>query len=173
MASKLNAINNKEQIMKSVISPIIIVTAIILISCGGHKSPQFEKENALVFTKATYAKWVAGVKGGGAGYTINLALDPASDEAIQLDSLYYKSYMVNLISNGDKIYSGHIDTGENREVNSPFYDTTPKEKPKQDVVSENVFELTGDEAVVSYTQNGTTKYYKFVLTKDTSVGLPK
>ncbi|MEP0263424.1 hypothetical protein [Dokdonia sp.] len=159
--------------MKSVISPIIIVTAIILISCGGHKSPQFEKENALVFTKATYAKWVAGVKGGGAGYTINIIMAPSSNEAIQLDSLYYKNYAVDLISNGDKVYSGHIDTGENREVNSPFYDSAPKEKPKQEIVSKNVFELTGDEAVVSYTQNGITKYYKFLLTKDTSAGLPK
>lgn len=159
--------------MKLVISSIIIVTAIILISCGGHKNPQFEKENALVFTKATYTKWVAGVKGGGAGYTINIIMDPSSNEAIQLDSLYYKNYMIDLISNGDKIYSGHIDTGENREINSPFYGNTQKEKPKQDIVTEVPFELTGDEAVVSYTQNGTTKYYKFLLTKDTSVGLPK
>lgn len=172
MASKLNAIHTKHQIMKLVISPIIIVTAIILISCGGHKSPQFEKENALTFTKATYTKWVAGIQGGGAGYSINIIMDSSTPKDLKLDSLYFKTFAVSLISNEDTVYTGHIETGENKEVISPIYGNT-QEKEEEKETPKIPFDISGDEAVIVYSQNGITKYYKTLLTKDTSSKLPR
>lgn len=174
MASKLNAIPTKHQIMKLVVSPIILITTMILISCGGHKNPQFEKENALKFTKATYTKWVAGIQGGGAGYSINIIMDASTPKDIKLDSLYFKTYAISLISNEDTIYTGHIDTGENKDVISPIYgNTQEKEQPKEDETSKIPFDISGDEAVIVYYQNGITKYYKTLLTKNSSSNLPR
>jgi len=175
MALKLSTINTKYQIMKLVIPSIIIVITIILISCGGHKNPQFEKENTLTFTKATYTRWVAGIRGGGAGYSINIIMDPSTNKDLKLDSLYFKTYAVSLISNEDKIYTGHIDTGENRDVISPIYgsgNTQEKQQPNNDT-QKNPYKLDGDEAVIVYKENGIIKYYKTLLTKDTSTELPR
>ncbi len=174
MASKLNAIPTKHQIMKLVVSPMILITAMILISCGGHKTPQFEKENALTFKKATYTNWVAGIQGGGAGYSINIIMDSKTPKDVKLDSLYFKTYAVSLISNEDTVYTGHIDTGENKEVISPIYgNTQEKEQPKKDEASKVPFDISGDEAVIVYSHNGIIKYYKTVLTKGTSGELPR
>ena len=158
--------------MKLVISPIIIAI-IILASCGGQKKNLLEKEGALVFKKATYSKWVAGIKGGGAGYTINLVLDPTNND-VQLDSIYFQKFSASLVGNGAGLYSGFIDNGQNRDVLVPVYGGTPevKKTPKEEN-SQTLFELKGDEAVVSYIQNGTTKYYKMTLTRDTSASLPR
>ncbi|MFT5890079.1 MAG: hypothetical protein ACI9Y7_000167 [Dokdonia sp.] len=172
MASKLNVVNSKKQLMKLVISPII-VAILILAGCGGQKNSLLEKEGTLVFQKATYSKWVAGIKGGGAGYTINLVLDLTNSE-VQLDSLYFEKYSTSLVGNGAGLYSGFIDNGQNRDVLVPVYGGTPevKETPKKEN-SQTLFELTGNEAVVSYVQNGMTKYYKMTLTLDTSAPLPR
>lgn len=158
--------------MKLVISPIIIAI-FVLAGCGGQKSTLFEKEGTLVFQKATYSKWVAGIKGGGAGYTINVVLDPTNKD-VQLDSIYFGKYSASLVGNGAGLYSGFIDNGQNKEVLTPIYGRTPevKETPKKEN-SQTLFELTGDEAVVSYIQNGTTKYYKMTLTLDSSISLPR
>lgn len=159
--------------MKLVISPIVMVAIIILASCGGQKNSLFEKQDALTFKKATYAKWVAGVKGGGAGYTINLLLDPTHD-SVQLDRIYFEKYSASLVGNGASLYSGYIDNGKNKEVLMPVYGGTSeiKEAPKQENI-QTLFELTGNEAVVSYVQDGVTKYYKLTLTLDTSAQLPR
>ncbi len=158
--------------MKLVISPIIIAI-FILASCGGQKNTLFDKEGSLVIQKATYSKWVAGIKGGGAGYTINIQLDPTKND-VQLDSIYFEKYSTSLVGNGAGLYSGFIDNGQNREVLLPIYGETPKvkETPKKEN-SQTLFELTGNEAVVSYVQNGITKYYKMTLTRDTSLSLPR
>ncbi len=172
MASKLNVVNSKKQLMKLVISPIIIAI-FILAGCGGQKNTLFEKEGSLVIQKATYSKWVAGIKGGGAGYTINIQLDPTKND-VQLDSIYFEKYSASLVGNGADLYSGFIDNGQNREVLVPIYGGTPevKETPKKEN-SQTLFELTGNEAVVSYVQNGITKYYKMTLTLNTSLSLPR
>lgn len=173
MASKLDVINSKKQLMKLVFSPIIIVVVIIFASCGGQKNPLFEKEGALVFKKATYTKWVAGIKGGGAGYTINLVLDQTSNN-VKLDSIYFETYKTSLVGNGAGLYSGFIDNGQNKEVIALVYGEAPKvkEAPKTEN-NQSRFELTANEAVVSYLQNGITKYYKMTLTLDTSAQLPR
>lgn len=158
--------------MKLLISPLTI-TLIILTSCGGQKSSMFEKEGALTFQKATYAKWVAGIKGGGAGYTIRLELDPKNND-VELDSLYFKKYSTSLLGNRNGLYSGYIDNGQNKEIMMPVYGEEPKAKevpaPKN---IQTLFELTGNEAVVSYTQDGITKYYKLNLTLNATLELPR
>ena len=159
--------------MRLVISPFIIITTIIMSSCGGHKNTAFEKEGTLVFEKATYSKWVAGIKGGGAGYNINLLLDPDYQE-IKLDSLYFKEFSTSLIGNGAGLYSGYIDNGQNSEVLTPVYGESPKVTETSSKKNlQTLFELTGDEAVVSYIQDGDIKYYKLTLTRNTSISLPR
>ena len=113
------------------------------------------------------------LKGGGAGYTINLVLDPTNND-VQLDSIYFQKFSASLVGNGAGLYSGFIDNGQNRDVLVPVYGGTPevKKTPKEEN-SQTLFELKGDEAVVSYIQNGTTKYYKMTLTRDTSASLPR
>ncbi|MFC4633727.1 hypothetical protein ACFO3O_07400 [Dokdonia ponticola] len=159
--------------MKLLISPFAIVSVIILISCGGQKKPMFEKEGTLTFQKATYSKWVAGVKGGGAGYTVNLQLDP-KDKHIQLDSLYFEKYSTSLVGNGAGLYSGFIDNGQNKEILMPVYgeEQKVKEVPSPENI-QTLFELTGNEAVVSYTQDGIIKYYKLYLTLDNTLEFPR
>ena len=159
--------------MKLFFSPIIIIIVLTFTSCGGQKSSLFEKEGSLVFKKSTYSNWVAGIKGGGAGYSINLVLDnPTKD--VTLDTIYFKTYKKSLLENSDGLYSGFIDNGQNKEVLLPVFggDSEVKKAPKAEN-TQSRFELTGNEAVISYTENGVTKYYKTTLTLDTSVQLPR
>ncbi|WP_299761899.1 hypothetical protein [uncultured Dokdonia sp.] len=159
--------------MKLVISSFTIIATIIMSSCGGHKNATFEKEGTLSFKEATYSKWVAGIKGGGAGYNIKLLLDPTHAD-IKLDSIYFKDFSASLISNGDGLYTSFIDNGQNREVLSPIYKRTPEvtEAPSKKNL-QTLFELTGDNAVVSYLKNGNTVYYKVTLTPNRSINLPR
>ena len=159
--------------MRLVISPFIIIATIIISSCGGHKNASFEKEGTLTFKEATYSKWVAGIKGGGAGYNIKLLLDPVYAD-IKLDSIYFREFKASLVSNEAGLYNGFIDNGQNREVLTPVYGERPKvtENPSQKNL-QTLFELTGDEAVVSYLEKGNTKYYKFTLTLNRSINLPR
>lgn len=159
--------------MKLVISPFIIIATFIMSSCGGHKNASFEKEGVLTFKEATYSKWVAGIKGGGAGYNIKLLLDPIPTD-IKLDSIYFKDFSASLVGNGAGIYTSFIDNGQNREMLSPVYEKTSEvtETPSKKNV-QTLFELTGDEAVVSFLQNGSAKYYKVTLTPDRSINLPR
>ena len=159
--------------MKLLISPFVIVTVIILVSCGGQKNSMFEKEDALTFQKATYAKWVAGIKGGGAGYIINLQLDP-KNKGVQLDSVYFEKFSTSLVGNGAGLYTGFIDNGQNKEITMPVYGEEPKVKEAPSAKNmQTLFELTGNEAVVSYTEDGIIKYYKLYLTLDTTLELPR
>lgn len=159
--------------MKLLISPFAIVAVIILISCGGQKKPMFEKEGTLTFQKASYSKWVAGVKGGGAGYSVNLQLDSAYKD-ILLDSIYFETYRTSLLGNGAGLYTAFIDNGQNKEIVIPVYGGAPEVKeiptPKN---TQTLFELTGTEAVVSYAQDGVTKYYKLHLTLDSAAEYPR
>ncbi|WP_299675498.1 hypothetical protein [uncultured Dokdonia sp.] len=158
--------------MKLFIAPFIIIT-IIVSSCGGHKNTSFEKQGTLIFKEASYSKWVAGIRGGGAGYNIKLILDP-SHNSITLDSIYFKEFSASLISNEAGLYNSYIDNGQNKEVLTPVYGERPKvtETSSQKNL-QTLFELTGDEAVVSYTQEGTIKYYKLTLTPNRSINLPR
>ena len=174
MALKLDSINTtKKQLMKLVIPPFIIVFTILLNGCGGSKNTSFEKQNALEFKEATYSKWVAGIRGGGSGYNIKVVLDP-SYAHIKLDSIYFKTFSASLIGNKAGLYQCYIDDGNNREVITPVYGETPKvkETPSQKNI-QTQFELSGEEAVVSYIEDNTTKYYKFTLTLNTSIELPR
>jgi len=159
--------------MKLLISHFTLVFVIILMSCGGQKKPMFEKDGTLTFLKATYSKWVAGVKGGGAGYTIHLQLDPKNKE-VPLDSLYFEKYSTSLVGNGAGLYSGHIDNGQNREIILPVYgeESKVKEVPSPKNI-QTLFDLTGNEAVVSYTQDGIIKYYKLQLSLNTTLEFPR
>jgi len=159
--------------MKLVISLFIIITTITMSSCGGYKNSQFEKEGSLTFKKATYSKWVAGIQGGGAGYNINLLLDSIHTD-VKLDSIYFKEFKAPLISNDDGLYKGFIDNGKNRDIPSITYGELPKVTETYSQKNlQTLFELTGDEAVVSYLQNGSTKYYKLTLTPNISLNIPR
>jgi hypothetical protein len=158
--------------MKLFIAPFIIIT-IIVSSCGGHKNTSFEKQGTLIFKEAIYSKWVAGIRGGGAGYNIKLILDP-SHSSIKLDSIYFKEFSASLVSNEAGLYNSYIDNGQNRDVITPVYGETSKvtETPDQKNL-QTLFKLTGDEAVVSYMQDGNTKYYKLTLALNRSINLPR
>jgi len=81
-----------------------------------------------------------------------------------------KEFKTSLVSNEAGLYTSFIDNGKNRETLSPVYNNAPKvtETPSNKNL-QTLFELTGDEAVVSYLEKGYTKYYKFTLTLDRSI----
>ncbi len=161
--------------MKTGIPYFMILITFALLSCGGHKEIQLEKEDALTFKKATYAKWVAGIKGGGAGYDIHIELDDALSAIHVLDSIYFKNFKVSLKNDNKGAYIGYIKSNENTDVITP--NSNGSEQIKDDIhkeLSEAIpFKLNGNEAVVVYREGAKKKYYKLNLTKTNTLARPQ
>ncbi|WP_179344667.1 hypothetical protein [Winogradskyella ursingii] len=105
-----------------------------------------------ILVEAVYTQsWVSGVEGGGSG--TNLFIE-TTDRNIVLDSVYFRNSKVKLETkpSDDTLYIGRF--------GSNVY-------PKQSEGVENFpFQLENDECVVSYNENGTTKYFKFTGIKE-------
>ncbi len=126
---------------------VSILTSFLFMQCSS--AQKLQKEAAFQTDKAYYQKWVAGLKDGGSG--INVFIPMASNpKKLKLDSLYFRGHKVTLNTkpNFPDLYIGRIITNANQ----------PKDYSVD--TSEIPFDLKDNEAVVSYTENGTIKYFK-------------
>ncbi|WP_397364246.1 hypothetical protein [Olleya sp. R77988] len=110
---------------------------------------KLQKEASFKTDKAYYQSWVAGVRGGGSGINVFIPVTSELND-LKLDSLYFRGQKVALTTkpNNPNLFIGRILTKGNQ---------------KEDYTSETdkiPFDLNPNDAVISYTENGTIKYFK-------------
>jgi len=152
-------------------SIFILVFSYLLANCGGQKS-SLENQDALTFKKATYDKWTAGIKGGGAGYTITLTLEE-NQEDIVLEKVVFKKWMAPLIPGDDNTYFANINDGSNNSYGPGPGSEITEHKQASEEGGDIPLELGDEEAIIYYLQNKKEKYYKLKLDKVENFNTPR
>ena len=122
-----------------------ITTMLFLIGCSN--AYKLQKKAPLQFTKVSYQEWIAPIKVGSSGVQMHFAnLTP--EKSITIDSVFFRRMRGKLVATKGKYVSilvkrkpiaeGHIIM-----TKGPF-----------------PFKILNNECVVSYIENGVTKYFK-------------
>jgi hypothetical protein len=108
-----------------------------------------------------FQKWVAGVRGGGAGLNIFI---PVNDTAIKLDSVYFKGKSAKLeIKPGKNIfYVGRFisDINQKKDIIMSSEPHAEFNNPKPKLAKKIPFQLKHNECIISYIQDDKIKYFK-------------
>lgn len=106
-----------------------------------------ENNPVLQLDKVHFQEWYAGIKVGGTG--INMFFpNIKTDKDIQLETVYFRN-MKGKLQKEKAMYSAVLKN------ESPYYTWQPAKKP-----ADYPFDLKDNECVISYTENGKTKYLK-------------
>lgn len=138
-------------IKKSIYTLFVTFAILSTLQCSSSKY-KLQETSTFQFDKVYFQEWYAGIKVGGTG--INMYFPNLNDaNIVRMDSVYFRNLKGKLVR-GRAMYSAIL---KNR---SP-YDTTPinpSVKPP--------FKLSANECVVSYIENGETKYFKLKNLKE-------
>lgn len=117
--------------------------------CSSSKAvlPTFEDSTTFNVKPIQFQEWYAGIKVGGTGVNVFVPISDVSNN-IEIDSIYFRNLKGKLVQKGSK----YVALLKN---DSPHYTFQIAEKP-----SDFPFTLTNDECVISYIQDGETKYLK-------------
>jgi hypothetical protein len=115
--------------------------------CSGQKQIVIDEQATFQLNEVNFQEWFAGIKVGGTGFNIFLP-NITNDEHVVLETIYFRNLTGNLVK-GKGIYSATLKNS------SPYYTWQYPEKPK-----DYPFDLGPDECVISYKENGQTKYVK-------------
>jgi len=146
--------------LKSIISKISVlgVLAIFTQCATGQK---IDKAAPVTFKSPYFQKWIAGIQGGGSGFTVYLPLHHESD--VELNEIYFRGKKVEILLRSDKpVYVGRY-TDPNSVKRDMVMSGDPKEEFKNQVpvIEDKIpFELKGNECVIGYTKNGKKGYFK-------------
>ncbi|MBU2921679.1 hypothetical protein KO504_10030 [Winogradskyella psychrotolerans] len=113
----------------------------------GKFRPVFEEQLPFKVKPAAFQEWYAGIKVGGTGINIFIPITDL-DENIKIDRIYFRNLTSELSKKDDKYFA----VLENKSRDYTF------KKPEAD--KDYPFKLKDSECVVSYIENGTTKYLK-------------
>lgn len=128
-------------------------------------------------TGAYYQKWVAGARGGGSG--INLYI-PVFREDLRFEKVFFRG-MVTAISKGDhegrEYYMGYFKTALNTKQEMTLDEDAKNEygnkSPLQTEKVKMPFEISDDEAIITYIENNEEKYLKITgITEKPMLALP-
>jgi len=134
---------------------LIAFVALFLIQC---KSTQFDAKPPFNIINATYNNWIGGREGVSG---IRLVFNYESQEIVKFQKVYFAKKEGSLEINkkeGKTFLTGHISTSTSRDITIDF--DTKKEIKNKLPETAFPFELKENEAVLSYLQNGVTKFYK-------------
>jgi len=152
-------------------SIFILVFCYLLTNCGGQKG-SLENQDALTFKKASYDKWTAGIKGGGAGYSILLTLADNQDDVV-LEKVVFKKWIAPLIPGDDNTYFANINDGSNNSYGPGPGGAISDDKKASEEVENISIELGDEEAILYYLQDNKEKYYKLKLAKVENYNAPR
>lgn len=145
-------------LLKKAMNAILLtVFALSFLNCANQKqtlaqtnpNPNFGLQNEPVFRfdQVQFQEWYAGINVGGTGFNIFLQ-NITNDENIILDKVYFRN-LTGVLIKGKGQYSALL---KNASTDYTWQDT---EKP-----ADYPFDLAFNECVISYKENGQTKYYK-------------
>ncbi|MGB0896032.1 MAG: hypothetical protein ACPGU9_05080 [Flavobacteriaceae bacterium] len=111
-------------------------------------------------TDTYYQHWVAGVRGGGSGTNVFIS-KAILNHIKKVDSMYYMNKFVRIEQNETHYigyFKGDANTMEDRNIALKTDTTTANESST--TIKQSPFKLQKGEAVISYSENGQTKYLK-------------
>ncbi len=143
--------------LKSII--YVTVASIFLVTnvqCGSSKHQLQESQTDIKPSNAYYQEWFSGIKVGGSGINIYLA-NLNSQNKVTIDSVFFRRMKGKLIQ-GRAQYTAILKKPSRHyeNISSVFQEG----KKKLNVAANFPFELTYNECIVSYIENGETKYFK-------------
>jgi len=128
-------------------------------NCGGAKTDaSFETTPPFEMSDATAQDWVAGIQGGGSGTNFYVSFSTI-EEGVVFENVYYGKKGTALIrsSNVGMQYIGYFKNNINATI---IMDGESINEAGNAPPLVSTFNLTEDEAVLSYTKNGRLKHYK-------------
>lgn len=151
--------------------PIKILSfLIIIIGFSQCASLKFEKKPPFKITNAVYKNWVGGQPGVSG---INVKITYSSAQKIQFDSIYFLNKAAKLeakdVNKNTEVYGYFYISSLNNDI---ILDSDPTKEMNNPIpkIKNFPFELKENEAVISYTIKGNTKYYKIKsLVKQNSI----
>lgn len=146
---------------KQILSLLLVV---LLVGCS--KKLSFESQDKTGIKEAYYQQWTSGARGGGSGLSIYIILENADTletQNIELEGIYFQKYYSSLKETGKNKFQGHIKTNEGT-LKVGDIDNDIEKTPEQKELEKDIpFNLSNDEAVISFTEKGKLKYYKLKL----------
>lgn len=165
----------KRIFMKLLIKVLTLFTIMFSFSqCSSSKEASLQKQAPVNINKPYFQSWVAGVKGGGAGINVFI---PVSDAKQELDSVYFRGEVSKLEvkPQNPNLYIGRFNSNKNRQKDIVM-SSDPREEYGNQLpeLKQNIpFQLKDNECVISYIENGVTKYFKIKnLTEKASIPFP-
>lgn len=114
---------------------------------GPNASASFQKHTVFKLNEVNFQEWYAGIHVGGTGINVFLP-NVTNDENVVLENVYFRNLKGKLVKSKG-MYSA-IMKNSNKDYTWEY-----PEKP-----ADYPFDLNPDECVISYKENGTTKYVK-------------
>lgn len=130
-------------------------------NCGSSHNDKTKKlvnNPPFVISEIYSQDWVAGVQGGGSGTNLHINLETI-DEGVELQQVFFRRKTEKLTQAGDnpKKCTGFFKNEMNQDV---IMDGDPLKESQNKPREPYPFELAKNEAVISYTLNGATGYFK-------------
>ncbi len=142
-------------------SAISFMTLIFFSSCAS--TQKLESTTPFVLAKTTCRPWTAGIKGGGSGMEVLFVMHKVDATELVFEGVYFRDDYAKL---EDKGVAGKYHakfTNKNKKPDIIMHADGRKEggntAPELNTVKVP-FEIKPNEAVLVYTQSGTTKYFK-------------
>ena len=141
----------------------IIVVGILSLGLLQCSSQKLVTKPPFVLGEVVAEDWIAGVEGGGSG--TNLFIPVESGRDILLDSVYFRNKVVKpkrIQRDNYLVYIGRFKKSSNQPKDMILHEDPKKEfgNTPPELKTTIPFSLKANEAVVSFSEKGKTKYYK-------------
>jgi len=154
-----------------IVFKVVVISFFLLTKCND-KRLAVENNEALTFDKAEYKRWVAGISGGGAGYSIQLALQEQQVNIV-LEKIVFKNWIVDLSSDDSKNYYASINDGTNNTAENTLGGVIGGENKTSEMMKSLPVNLEEDESLIYYEEAGKEKFYKKKLSKSSEIETPR
>ncbi len=142
--------------LKKALYAIVFACALSsFFQCASPKvaTTNFEKQTPFTVRPVVFQEWYAGIKVGGTGINVFIPISNVN-EGVVLNEVYFRNLKGKLVKNENK-YTAILKNP------SPNYTFQKAERP-----ADYPFQLKEDECVISYLENGQTKYHKIISLKE-------
>ncbi len=154
-----------------IVLKVVVMSFFLLTKCSDKKLV-VENNDALTFDKAEYKRWVAGISGGGAGYTIQLALQEQQTNIV-LEKIVFKNWIVDLNSDDSKNYYANINDGTNNTAENTLGGVIGGENKTSEMMKNLPANLEKDESLIYYKEAGKEKFYRQKLSMSSEIETPR
>ncbi len=151
-------------------NPTILMAAIILFSvffsCTS-STKVFEENPPFKVKEATFQNWFAGAQEFGRGIHIFLEIENVAQD-VQIDSIYFRGMAGILLrdTNNALKYKANFKAAAKRDIVMDENPVKEMNNPVPDIDKDFAFDLSPNEAVLSYRKNNKRYYYKLTDLKE-------